>query len=343
MILNKDNAEGLRRTLASLIRQDCGICKCFDIYVVDGSSKDHSIEVFKEIARSYRCVYWITQKIKGGTGPARIEIIELLKKRKYRFVIWGDSENRYDEHYVSEMIESAYSGCDVVSGKSIVENDESLYGDMFYWYHSMHNILKGLIGSRHAPGNNALFDISIYDSYMYPPISRSDDYFLTINIMRGGGLEGRKIRFCVNEKAIAYISVSNGFKNVIGWQRNRVKGIVEGAIYYRLKLLSLPDTVFWIVLPLLLLLLTVGGFIFDFRLLYIALAIFLAIVVFLGPASRSYVTKPKIYTPLLGAVGFILHGFFTIAYILKWYIAYKRRGFNKIRKELFNRFMKIAT
>ncbi|RLG76352.1 MAG: hypothetical protein DRO12_04430, partial [Thermoprotei archaeon] len=104
VILNKNNAQGLRRALGSLVKQTVPICRVFDVLVLDGGSEDESEEVVLEFAKTFKCIEFRVQKVKGGTGPARIEACNYAYERGYDVIIWGDSENVYDANYVAELV-----------------------------------------------------------------------------------------------------------------------------------------------------------------------------------------------------------------------------------------------
>jgi glycosyltransferase involved in cell wall biosynthesis len=106
VLANKDDAEGLRRALDTLVRQKgCEVCKCFDILVIDGGSRDASDEVVESYSRKYGCINFKVQDVKGGVGPARIEAIRYALDRGYKYVVWGDSGNEYSEEYMKELVE----------------------------------------------------------------------------------------------------------------------------------------------------------------------------------------------------------------------------------------------
>lgn len=313
VILNKDNSEGLRRTLESLSKQSCGPCRCFDIYVVDGGSKDDSLSVAREEASRIPCIYWVEQSVKGGTGPARIEIIEILRRRGYRYIIWGDSENIYSEQYVERILGLLESGCDIASGRSVVVR-RSIWSEAFYWYHSFHNIFPRFVGSKHAPGNNMGSKVWVYDLAIYPPSRRSDDYIFTFSLIRRGY---PRPRYCIDEDAVVYIDMPDRVSGVIGWQRSRVLGLVEGSLYIGLK--APPDLISWST-PLALLAIMVALSILYLSPILLAIPILsmTVLALFLHIKSRRYLDKSTPLTGLVALAGVMLHSIFTTAYSLGW-------------------------
>lgn len=325
VILNKDNSEGLRRTLESLSKQSCKPCRCFDIYVVDGGSKDDSLSVAKEMASRIPCIYWVEQSVKGGTGPARIEIIEILRRRGYRYIIWGDSENIYSEQYVERILRLLESGCDIASGRSVVIR-RSIWSEAFYWYHSFHNIFPRFVGSKHAPGNNMGSKIWVYDLATYPPSRRSDDYIFTFSLLR---ISSPRPRYCIDEDAVIYIDMPNSFSGVIGWQRSRVLGLVEGSLYIGLR--APPDLISWSApLALLAIIVALSVYYLSPTPLAIPILSMISLALFLQIKSRRYLDRATPLTGLVALVGVILHSIFTTAYSLGWMARiYIFEGINK--------------
>ncbi len=248
VIMNKDNAEGLRECLDSLTKQSCVICKDFDVLIVDGGSKDGSEEVAREFSRRYPCIKFMVQKFRGGVGPARIEAISYARERGYKLIIWGDSENVYERDYVEKVVNEALgNSCEVVSGKPMVPSN-SVWSKLFFWYHAMHIIFKvpSFLKVRHAPGNNKCSKVNVYNNVLYPPISRTDDYYFSYLLMKKD-LDG-KIRFCLRNDAVVKVKVPKTFSEVLAWQRARVKGLLEGTVVTKSPLP--PDNILWILYAL---------------------------------------------------------------------------------------------
>ena len=79
VILNKDNAEGLKKCLESLKNQSVDD---FDVLVMDGGSRDGSKEVAKRFGVDFR-----VQKRLGGTGFARVEACQYALEKGYDVVV----------------------------------------------------------------------------------------------------------------------------------------------------------------------------------------------------------------------------------------------------------------
>ena len=314
VILNKDNAEGLRKTLDSLKSQSCPPCECFDIYIVDGGSSDPSFLVANEMSSKIPCIYWLDQGVRGGTGPARIEALEVLRRKGYEYIVWGDSENIYSEKYVERILKMLDRGCEVASGRSVVVR-QSMWSEAFYWYHSFHNLFPKIVGSRHAPGNNMGIKIEVYDIASYPPSKRSDDYIFTFSLLRNRSRGGR-VRYCIDEDAVVYVNMPKSLDEVVAWQRSRVPGLVRGSLYIGLKIP--PDLLSWSTpLAILLTLLLLSIAILNPIPLAIPLIGILSLSIFLHIKSRRYITKRSWVTGLVAALGMILHAIFTTTLALE--------------------------
>ena len=58
--INRNNAEGLKKTIESIVNQSY---TNFEYIIIDGASTDHSVEIIKEY--EYRLNYWISESDKG--------------------------------------------------------------------------------------------------------------------------------------------------------------------------------------------------------------------------------------------------------------------------------------
>ncbi len=341
VILNKDNAEGLRRCLESLKEQTCRICECFDVLVIDGGSKDDSLNVVKNYASQYSCIKCIIQKVKGGVGPARIEAVEYALDKGYEVIIWGDSENVYDRDYVKKVLRRINEGCDIVSGRSLIDVSSSLWSKLFYWYHSLH-LFMDYLKRIHAPGNNKAVRSSIYKYLVYPPCSRSDDYYFTYLLMKKGLINN--IRVCYDEDAILITSIPKTFKDILKWQKARVKGLIEGALILKEPLPI--DTYVWLlyaISPFIVLSLFLTGHLTLFEisvtliamtftyLLYVMLKLLLKHKVAVFSGSRMLLASI-----FLGIIGTYLHALMTLYYILRFLVC-----ISVIREDVMNRVAQV--
>jgi len=323
VILNKNNSKGLKEALESLSKQKkCSICKCFDILVMDGGSTDPSMIVVDEFKKRYPCIEFRTQLIKGGVGPARIEAIDYAKKHGYKYIVWGDSENIYKQDYISSMLRCMNSNCDIVSGTSVVRH-ASLWTLMFFWYHAYH-LLFGFTKTRHAPGNNKVVSIRVYNKVIYPPSRRSDDFYLSMLAHK------RKFRFCNSESAIVKVAMPKNFRGIISWEKARIKGLVEGA--YFTGLIIPPDFFPWFLFALSPLILVIGllglSGVFNFihsGVPHILTSFYLGVIVYLAIRlqllSKRVYEKPRALQGILSVLGMYLHSIFTTYYVVKFLIS----------------------
>lgn len=119
--INYNNAEGLKKTLASVAAQTC---KEFEHVVVDGASTDGSADIIREYAESASYpVRWVSEPDKGiynamnkGLRMASGEYVQVLNS--------GDMYA--SEHVIADMIEAMRRCGDKANGKW----PESLYGNM---------------------------------------------------------------------------------------------------------------------------------------------------------------------------------------------------------------------
>lgn len=328
VMLNRNNAEGLKAALDSLTRQSgARICVDYDVLVVDGWSTDASDEVVKEFSSKSGCVKLVRQKFPGGVGQARVEAVRHALDLGYDVVVWGDSENVYSEDYVRKILDCINStpGCDVCSGSTYVR--EGFWGGFFYWYHTYHHLFK-LVSKKHAPGNNKAVKTSLYGRHVYPAISRSDDFFFSLFVY--GNAE-----FCHCSEAKLTTSIPDSLKGVVAWQKSRVKGLVEGTLLNGRSLP--PDFLPWFLLiasPFLLALIHTPK-ILGFNSLLQSTAWFLTVAYVAGVAYMvvrlELLARERYlgYRPLqgfLGLAGMYLHAFFTTYYTIKYLIELKARA-----------------
>ncbi|MCX8151810.1 MAG: glycosyltransferase family 2 protein [Archaeoglobaceae archaeon] len=308
VILNKDNAEGLRRCLKSLIDQSLKICEDFDVLVIDGGSKDGSKEVVEEFSKTYPCVKFKVQKKLGGTGFARIESCDYAKN--YKFVIWGDSENEYSKDYVEKIVK-ALEKYDVAGGIPIVES--SFYGHAFAWYHALHLIVPKL-KNYHVPGNNRGERTEIYKLATYPETRRAEDYGFSLKLMKAG----IKLKVKVVDAKVK-ISLPKTFKDIIAWQKNRAKGAAEAA--YSVKFFPY-DSLIWIsIFPVL---------IFSFLKLEIVIFL-LALNSMIFLLTKRFLEKLKMRFFLAPIFGILIHSFFSLLTLIEFTKLFLSKSGKKFR------------
>ncbi len=218
VILNKDNAKALEECLDS-VRKMGGLCELFDVLIIDGGSRDNSREVAEKFMQDCSCIKFVVQRRLGGTGYARREACEYATKNGYDVIIWGDSENVYDENYAVSLL-NALKDSDIAGGVPVV--DGGFYAHAFAWYHAIHIIIPGL-HKIHIPGNNKGEWVRVCKKIKYPETLRSDDYGFSLLAKK----MGIKFRQKIAEKAIVYVKVPENMHEVMRWQRARIKGAVQ--------------------------------------------------------------------------------------------------------------------
>ncbi len=330
-ILNKDNAEGLKKVLNSLVNQvgSCRICECFDVLVIDGGSEDHSAGVVKEYQSKYPCINFKVQDVLGGVGPARLEVVRYALDNGYEYIVWGDSENIYGHDYVTKIL-STPDECEVVSGKPLM-GCRNIFEKLFYWYHAYH-VLFSYVRKRHAPGNNKLVKTSAYSKSIYPPISRSDDFYFSIIALK------KNVKFCYNDAAQLTVTLPSDWAGIKSWQRARMLGSVQGATLLGMKFP--PDFIPWLLFSLYPIYLLVSSVLtlradplgYLMTLLISATTIYLMLKLF--KLSKEVCLENRLTNALTGFLGMYLHSLFTTYYALRYVLKYSR---NSLKEELIKK------
>lgn len=301
IILNKDNAENLRRCLISLENQTLKIGKDFNVLILDGDSKDNS----RDVAKSFQVEFRV-QKIIGGTGFARIEGCKYALEKGYDVVIWGDSENVYERDYVRKVLKGL-ERYDVVGGIPILNG--TFFDHAFAWYHAIHLIIPKLY-KLHIPGNNKAEKTWIYRKNMYPPSFRAEDYGFSISLLK----KGIRLKQGVVDAKVQ-VSIPKTIGDVLSWQEARAKGVAQvmkhvGFCY---------DVLIW---SSLIFLLATFMIISPFNLLpliiYTLLLTFISIL--LSVKSKRFIRKFRllyIVSPLVGLVIYSLYSMKALIYYLR--------------------------
>jgi len=306
IILNKNNADNLKKCLESLVNQTVEIGKDFDVLVLDGASTDNSRDVALEFSRYG--VKFKVQKRLGGTGFARVEGCFYALQNGYDVVIWGDSENVYDRNYVKEMLKKLKE-CDAVGGIPRVEG--GFFAHAFAWYHAIHLLIPGLY-KRHIPGNNKAEKTWIYSKVMYPTSVRAEDYGFSLLLLRNG----IKLRQDV-ANAIVYVSLPNSFREVLAWQNARAKGVAQA-----LRLIGFKpyDVIAWSFVVLIIPILIVLA-LFNPLPLVAYLFLLLLASIYLGIKSKRFIKRFKwsyVISPLIGLMIYSLYSIKALIYYLRW-------------------------
>ncbi len=301
VILNKDNAEGLRRCLESLTKQTVKICEDFDVLVLDGASSDASLSVAEGFSRLYPCIRFAVQRKPGGTGYARVEACRYAIENGYDAVIWGDSENVYERDYVEKVLR-ALETHDAVGGVPIVEG--GFYAHAFAWYHAMHAFLPKL-AEYHIPGNNRAERVSVYRIAMYPESRRAEDYGLSLLLRK----LGVRLRQRVVDAKVR-VSLPENLRDVLRWQRQRAIGAAEAAKLVGCKPV---DALPWLTFLFLLALAPLSKYA---AMLVAAMAVTVSISLFF--ATKKYVARPKYRFALAPLFGIFIHSIFTVLSVIHY-------------------------
>lgn len=127
--INRNNAEGLRKTMESVFTQTC---KEFEYIVVDGASSDDSVGIVKEYAQKLEIGDWRLENFKWISEPDT-GIYNAMNKGvkmchgKYTLML-NSGDYLVDEHVI-ERIMPELDGSDIVQGNIIkVKNGEVLLG-----------------------------------------------------------------------------------------------------------------------------------------------------------------------------------------------------------------------
>ena len=302
VILNKDNAEGLKKCIESLVNQTAKICEDFDVLILDGASSDSSENVVKSFLE-YPCISFKIQKKLGGTGFARVEACNYALSNGYEVVIWGDSENVYFNDYVDKMLRSLGTA-DVVGGLPVISG--GFYAHAFAWYHAIHAIIPRL-ARRHIPGNNRGERVEIFKKVMYPESKRAEDYGFSLALMKSGVKLKQKL-----VDARVRVSLPNKLGDIHKWQMARAKGAAEAALQAGV----FPyDSIIWLTALSPVILAPVSSLASLFLLLMI---FFVSIVIFIK--SLRYIEKPKkrfFFAPFCGIIIYSTYTLISLLYYLR--------------------------
>lgn len=305
VILNKDNAEGLKRTLDSLTRQTVPICREFDVLVMDGGSKDHSEEVTLSFSKNYPCIKFRIQRTLGGTGYARLEASLYALENGYDIIIWGDSENIYSSKYIEGFLKRFSDGCDVVGGIPIVIG--GFWSHAYAWYHSIHLVFPW-IKNLHIPGNNRGEKTRIYHKVLYPVSKRAEDYGYSLLLLK----KGIKLRNCISSESKVYVSLPSKFREVLKWQNYRSMGVAE--VCRDIDVFPFDCILWTIFLATIVLGLLLIPFYWEIGLVILSLPVLFSLVV--SVISRRYILEPKIRYILAPFIGLLIHSYYCLKTIV---------------------------
>jgi glycosyltransferase involved in cell wall biosynthesis len=217
-ILNKDNANRLRLCLESLVAQTF---REFNVVVIDGNSKDDSLNILHEFSQKDKRIHYIIQKTEG-TGNARNEVIDYVKKAfpNCSKIVWGDSENVYDVEYLARIVNACKDkDFTIVGGKNVIDSDTPI-SQALWWYY---NGLPGI--QLTVSGNNECVPMKVYETHRYPNMIRGDDSVFHLELQKEG------YKFYKSLDAACYITTVETFKDFINWTRKKALGLYQGATY----------------------------------------------------------------------------------------------------------------
>lgn len=127
--INYNNAEGLRKTMESVLAQTC---RGFEYIVVDGASDDDSVNVIKELesegVRELGAFKWISEP-DGGIYEA---MNKGLKMAKGEYVLMLNSGDFLIDEHVIERIILELDGTDIVQGNTIENHGSRLLRNRGY-------------------------------------------------------------------------------------------------------------------------------------------------------------------------------------------------------------------
>jgi glycosyltransferase involved in cell wall biosynthesis len=112
--INRNNAEGLRKTIESVVSQTC---TNFEYIVIDGASTDNSVEVVKEYAD--KITYWVSEPDKGIYNAMNKGI---LKANGAYLLFLNSGDWLVDDKVLSDFYQSGFEE-DVVSGNMLTDKD----------------------------------------------------------------------------------------------------------------------------------------------------------------------------------------------------------------------------
>ena len=114
--INKDNAEGLRRTMESVLGQTC---KNFEYIVVDGASTDGSVEVMQELAAAIQeSGAYVDAQSEPDSGLYNA-MNKGARKAKGEYVLMLNSGDWFVDEKVVERVLPLLDGTDIIQGNVI--------------------------------------------------------------------------------------------------------------------------------------------------------------------------------------------------------------------------------
>ena len=114
--INRNNAEGLKRTLDSVKEQTC---QEFEHIIIDGASSDDSVKIIESYVRDVSCmkydVFWISEPDTGIYNAMN----KGVRKAKGEYVLMLNSGDYLEDEHVIERIIPELDETDIVQGNVI--------------------------------------------------------------------------------------------------------------------------------------------------------------------------------------------------------------------------------
>ena len=113
--INRNNAEGLQRTLESVAAQTC---RDFEHIIIDGASTDGSVDAIKEYAKTSKNIHWVSEPDNGIYQAMN----KGIQKAMGEYLLFLNSGDFLVEHDVIERVIKQCNGADIVSGRCNVSD-----------------------------------------------------------------------------------------------------------------------------------------------------------------------------------------------------------------------------
>lgn len=114
--INKNNADGLRRTMESVLNQTC---KDFEYFIVDGASDDGSVEVMKELTSQIMSAgIFIDTKSEPDSGLYNA-MNKGIGKCSGEYILMLNSGDWFADENVVEKVMPLLDGSDIIQGNII--------------------------------------------------------------------------------------------------------------------------------------------------------------------------------------------------------------------------------
>ena len=153
--INKNNAEGLRRTILSVISQSF---KDFEYIIVDGNSSDNSVSTIQELLPDSSVqTSWISEDDKGIYN-AMNKGIAMSKGEYLLFLNSGDSFTNND---CLQLVFATFPTADIVNARCNVVNGNSIVWTSPY----LPNVTLGVLYNVGIPHQSTFIKKSLFDTF----------------------------------------------------------------------------------------------------------------------------------------------------------------------------------